>query len=72
MAMRITPDSELATPTAVQTRIVQLEKELASATHPTDIHVLNRRIKTLKERLSIGVEKTSANASLLKSKNDMQ
>ena len=72
MAIRITPDSELATAAAVQTRITQLEKELAAATHPTDVHVLNRRIKALKDRLAIGVEKTAANAALLKSKSDMQ
>jgi hypothetical protein len=71
MAMRITPDSELATPVAVKTRIAQLEKELSTATHPTDLTVLTRRIKALNDRLTIGVEKTEINAKLLRSKNDM-
>ncbi len=71
MAMRITPDAELATPEAVKTRIAQLERDLGSATHPTDKVVLSRRIKALKERLNIGVDKTTTNSSLLKSKNDM-
>ena len=71
MAMRITPDSELATPAAVRNRIAQLEKELAAAKHPTDVTVLTRRIKALNDRLAIGVEKTEINAKLLKSKNDL-
>jgi hypothetical protein len=73
MAMRITPDAELATPEAVKTRIAQLERDLGSATGPSDKVVLSRRIKALKDRLSIGgVEKTATNAALLKSKNDLR
>lgn len=71
MAMRVTPDAELATPEAVKMRIATLEKDLGSATSPTDKVVLSRRIKALKERLHIGVDKTTTNAALLKSKNDM-
>lgn len=72
MAMRITPDAELATPEAVKTRIGQLERDLGSATSPTDKVVLSRRIKALKDRLSIGVDKTATNSALLKSKNDLR
>ena len=71
MAMRVTPDAELATPEAVKMRIAMLEKDLGSATGPSDKVVLSRRIKALKDRLNIGVEKTKTDASLLKSKNDM-
>jgi len=72
MAMRITPDSELATKEAIKTRIEQLERELQKTQHPSDLMILNRRIKNLNDRLAIGVEKTAINAALLKSKNDMQ
>jgi hypothetical protein len=69
--MKITPDASLATEQAVQVRIFQLEEEVKKSTNPDEAAHLNRRIKNLRQRLSVGVEKTISNAALLKSKNDL-
>jgi hypothetical protein len=69
--MKITPDASLATEEAVKLRIVQLEDEAKKSTNPDEAAHLNRRIKNLRQRLSVGVEKTISKAALLKSKNDL-
>jgi hypothetical protein len=70
--VKLTPDAQLATPEAIQIRIGQLEKELTTTTHPTDVRQINGRIKALKARLEIGPEKTGgAKSGLLVSKNDL-
>jgi len=71
MAMKITPDASLATEEAVKLRISQLEEEVKKSTDQNEAAHLNRRIKNLRQRLSVGVEKTIGNAALLKSKNDL-
>lgn len=70
--MKITPDSQLATKEAVQTRIDQLKSELVRTTNPSDVKQLNGRIRALQTRLGIGpIEKTVTNPALLISKNDL-
>ncbi|HYG77401.1 MAG TPA: hypothetical protein VEK08_20510 [Planctomycetota bacterium] len=70
--VKVTPDAQLITAEAIKIRIEQLEKELATTTHPTDVRQLNGRIRALKTRLEIGPEKTGgANSGLLASKSDL-
>jgi hypothetical protein len=49
--LRITADSELATPEAIQFRIDQLRGELSNGASTTDKLCLSRRIAYLKTRL---------------------
>lgn len=70
--MKITPDAQLATTEAVQTRVDQLKKELEKTKNPSDVKQLNGRIRALQTRLGIGpAQKTVSNAALLISKNDL-
>jgi len=70
--VKMTPDAQLATPEAIQIRIFQLETELKTTTHPTDVRQINGRVRSLKARLDVGIEKTGgAKSSLLISKNDL-
>jgi len=71
--IKITPDAQLATPDAIRIRVGQLEKELQTADREADRTVLQRRIKTLQERLARGgVDRSAVNPNLLKSKNDLR
>jgi hypothetical protein len=72
MAIKITPDAQLATVEAIKNRITQLEKDRAATRDAVSVKMLSGRIRALQARLSLGsAEKTSANPALLKSKNDM-
>jgi hypothetical protein len=72
MAIKVTPDAQLATVDAIRNRLTQLEKDLAATQDPISVKMLSGRIKALQARLSLGsVDKTVANPNLLKSKNDM-
>jgi hypothetical protein len=72
MAIKVTPDAQLATLDAIKNRVAQLEKDLAATQDPVSVKMLTGRIKALQARLALGsAEKTAANPNLLKSKNDM-
>ena len=71
--VRITPDTQLATPEAIRIRIAQLESEQKTTQNSTDLTQLERRIKALQERMVAGSDlNIPRNASLLKSKRDLE
>ena len=73
MAIRITPDSQLASSVAIETRIAQLEEEIKRTAQTSDPRQLHARIRALQARLAAGKpEHTAVHPNLLISKKDLE
>ncbi len=73
MAIRITPDSQLASEAAIKTRIAQLEGEIMRTEKTSDPRQLHARIRALQARLAAGnPENTAVHPNLLISKKDLE
>ncbi len=73
MAIRVTPDSQLVSIAAIETRIAQLEEEIKRTEKTSDPRQLHARIRALKARLAAGnPENTAVHPNLLISKKDLE